>query len=414
MSQFSVQASRIRASPSVKIAVALCMGQAAVYGVTPIISRVYTPEEVGVAGQFLAAFSILGALSTFRWEMQLAACDELMAPRITKRAVASIAGVTVLSAVGAIVIADVVTGLLFATCVASVGTITLSTQWAARRNSMNGIAMAKFVQGLAQAGTQVGSGAAGVTRLGLQIGLATGYGLSALVQVLAVRPLDKAKRHARAQWTFPRTLWLKTAALTLAAAINLCTVWAQLIIVSGAYDEASVGHFSLAQRLSIAPAGLAVAALAPPLIAKVGGALRSGEDPWQPIRNLLILMAPMTTVSTIGLASFPESWIVAALGPEWGNVKTMILAISPLILGLIVVGPVSQILAILGRAKTQILWDATRAIAVFGTGYVATKLGLTATAAVFTTSLTLLAWYVFYVALVRHSINKPHKLVEAI
>lgn len=404
---------RLSASPSLRIGVGLAIGQSVVYAATPLITRLYSTSEVGHGGLFLAAASILSAVSTLRLEVVLPRGDDQQARWAVALAVRSILVVAVVGGVAYAVsvrAASLTGGLLaavtFGACVAGLGLVALVTQWSARTNSLDGLAASKVVQGLGQTGVQLLLGASRFTAFGLQIGFAVGYLLSAGVQ--AGRSMGRGARMVahRLPWAADRRSLLRhSLLLSVATLVNLATVWSYPLLLRWFYGVSEVGVLTVAQRLAIAPAGLAVAAITPVVAAAAGARLRAQEDVWPVARTWLLRLLPLGLVSGGVLLLLPADVLVDLLGPGWGAVRSYLVALSPLIGTLVVVGPVSQLLSASGYSGSQLAWDCTRFVAAVLAFAVAAELGAPPARATLYSSVVLAVAYVAYVAILHRRLN---------
>lgn len=345
------------------------MGQLAVYATTPVLSRMYTPHETGVAGVFLAIGSIVGALSTWRFEAMLPGVPESQAGWVTGLGIRAAACTAVVTAAAYLLAthSEVVIALLLGAFVLGLGCSQVFAQVAARQQRLNGLAVSKGVQGTVQAASQIGVGAGGGTSIGLQLGIVAGYLSGSSVQAVSLHrstPGLPGTTRAIPAKSDRRRLWRRAAALTIAAGLNLTTVWSPVLALSVLHTRSDVGEFSLAQRLAIAPAGLAVAALAPVIVGAAGVSIRTDGSVWPIARRFTLRLLPLGAASGLALLMVPMNLVTAVLGPDWAHVTHYLHALAPLVAGVVVVGPVSQLLAVAGHARKQLLWDSGRLAAV--------------------------------------------------
>lgn len=406
-------ARRLSASPSLRIGIGLAIGQSVVYAATPLITRLYSTAEVGHGGVFLAAASILSAVSTLRLEIVLPRGDDQQARWASALAVRSILTVAAAGGVAYAVSVEAASfrdgalaAVTFGACVAGLGLVALVTQWSARTNSLDGLAASKVVQGLGQTGVQLGLGASGATSFGLQIGFAVGYLLSAGVQ--AGRAMLRGLRAVvtRLPWARDRRSLLRhSILLSVATLVNLATVWSYPLLLRWFYGISEVGVLTVAQRLAIAPAGLAVAAITPVIAAAAGARLRAQEDVWPVARTWLLRLLPLGLLSAGLLVLVPADLLVSLLGPGWGGVRAYLVALSPLIGTLVVVGPVSQLLSASGYSGSQLAWDCVRFVAAVLTFAIAAEMGAAPARATLLSSCVLAVAYVAYVLILHRRLN---------
>ena len=397
---------RVRRAPTAHIGLGLLIGQTLVYGSTPLITRLYTTSEVGLGGVFLAYAAVLGAVATLRFEVQLATASESECAWLIRTSLSSIIVVSLLGAMGyvwAVQGGTGLDGLLFGVSVAGLGGVALATQWSARQQVYSGVAASKLVQGGAQAFTQISAAAIGFTARGLQLGYAIGFLGSALTQAwpfrrhrdnVRLRPgiLDSSRR---------RSLIQTSLVLVAATSVNMATLACYPIITRWLFGLGQAGELTVAQRFSVAPAGLAVATVAPVVLGAAGRELREGRTLWLVARRWTLRLLPVGVLAWVLLALAPAQFLVLALGRQWGDVSSYLKAMGPLIAAQVAVGPVSQLLTISGRSKTQLGWDVSRLVSVVSVSVATGKITGNPHTMIWAASAVLVLFYCVYMALLR-------------
>ncbi|MBO3663532.1 hypothetical protein [Microbacterium stercoris] len=388
--------------PSAMIAIGLVVGQGAVYLATPLLSRIYSPEQIGTAAAVLAAGGVIGAVGTARLELLLSSAEDEEVRWLTRRAsMLMIVMATALSPVAGLILGfsmlDTVFTALTAIGISSVG---LSLQIASRLRELRGIAAAKAVQGVGQTAVQIALGVPAPS-VGMQTGAAFGLLAAGGVQALSARRGLRALPAAKLKPGRGRQIVRSALMLTAAAAGNATVVAALPMLTQGFFGAETTGQLAVAQRLALAPAGLAVAAVLPVVIAQFGAAARAdlGASRAVVIRWLRRLL-PLGLVATAALLAAPLVPLSALLGPEWDGVGLYVAAMAPQIGAQLVAGPLSQCLVIQRRERTQLVWDMVRLAAVFGVAALVVLVGGDAVAMVSAVSIVLVLGYAVHVWLV--------------
>lgn len=370
----------LRSRPSLTIMLGLGIGQGAVYAATPLIANLYTPSQVGVAGLFVAVSGALGSVGTLRLDQRIAACSNSEIAGVVRTAL--IIGPLV-AIIGGLIWSMVLGGGLyaaayFAVASAALGLTPLVSQLASRDRDFGSLATSKASAGLVQSGAHAFLGTLGFTGLGLLAGYAAGY--SSGVAILWRKIVNALKMPAANQSLFISGRTLRVClSFTFASLMNSLVVSAPPVLLATYYSVAEVGQFSIAQRIAVVPAGLAVAAIAPVVAADVGARLRSGESASPVVRRHLRKWSPVGAVVLIVPWLVPPALVQDALGREWRDVAYFMRALSPMIATMLVVGPVSQVLMLAGRGRTQLVWDASRCLAVALVATICAYVGLGAT-----------------------------------
>lgn len=348
----------------VRIGLGLFVGQGVIILSTPLLTRLYSPEQMGMAGIFLAIASIVGTVATFRLELFIPSASTVEARVMAQDAPLLLSIMAVLAGVSFLYIApgQLLNAFFFACTVAGLGGTQFSLQLAARRKALGGVAYAKAGQGLAQAGSQLLAGVMALTAFGMQLGYALGYLTSTLFQSMAARKAvprpERIPYIARVE--LYKRYWRRAVALTFAALLNVFTIWMYPVLTQIFFGAAETGHVTVAQRFAIVPASLVVATVAPIVIGAAGDRIRHGLNLRSLVRTWLVRLVPVGVVVSVVLFSIPQAWVVSVLGSEWAPVSLYFQPMAILVGSQLIVGPLSQILVIQGRTNMQFLWDLSR------------------------------------------------------
>ncbi len=244
-------------------------GQAILLAIMPLITRLYTPADFGVAAVFGALMSTLLMASSLRYEMAI------VLPRSDRQAevlmrlaliltVSSAAVVLIIVAIWRTPIARILRvpdmeGLLWALPLALVGAgaYRIFNFWAVRKEAFGQIARTRIWQSLANAATQLSIGILGSGPLGLITGQVVGLavGGKSLSRGARVRArLDWAEWHrirsaARQYARFPK--YDVPAALVDTLSVQLPNLLLALL-----FSPAVAGWYMLADRMILTPLSL--------------------------------------------------------------------------------------------------------------------------------------------------------------
>ncbi len=353
------------ASPSFRIGLGLAVGQGLIYATLPLVTRLFSPQQMGTAGTFMAAAAIVSSVATLRLETRLPTASPAAEVWLVRRARGSLAVVSLFALVAYWVITQhgFAASVFFSSAVVGLGGTALTMQVAMRRQAFGGIPVAKAAQGLGQVVVQLATGIGGMTRTGLQAGFAAGYILSTAVQGLFLRRNSvRAQDHESIPRSASRAYWRQAALLSVAAMLNAVAIWVYPLVTSAFFETSDTGQLTVAMRVVTIPTSLVIATFAPVVISAVGSSIRSGKDAAPVIRHYA---KPLSILGVATLAvsySFPREWIESLFGDQWGDARFYLMALAPASALQMVVGPLSLVLIAQGRARTQLLWDLSRTI----------------------------------------------------
>jgi O-antigen/teichoic acid export membrane protein len=327
------------------IAAGTGLAQAITMGVSPILTRLYSPAEFGV---FAAAASLLGVLITittlsYRFAIPLPESDDEAATIVVLSLVVAtimssltavvllLFGQTVLTTLGAAALGPF--AVLLAVSQFAEGTVAVFRAWAVRTRSYGRVGAQRVMQSFALAATQVAFGLAGAGALGLLLGAvlasfsgAVGFARHAwqghaqsfkAVTIAGVRAA--ASRYRRFPLFGAPSRFLSSVARQ-----------APVLAMVALYGVTVAGQFAMAQRVVMMPIGLIASSVGQ---AYLGEAARLAKT--EPDRLMRIWVR---TTRSLALAALPPLLIamVAApivfgivLGEEWTEAGVFAAILAP-------------------------------------------------------------------------------------
>lgn len=175
---------------------------------------------------------------------------------------------------------------------------------------------------------------------------------------------------------------------------------APVFLLTSSHGVEAAGQFGMAWRAAFMPVAMLIYAVSQVVSADISQHVRSGGDGARATvvkvarHSALIGIAPLLLVYAYAEPLTP--WV---LGAQWVEAGHMIAAMTPLLLGAIVTGPINMVLVIMGRPGVQFGWEVARAVVVLGTLWLSTAAGLSAVECVGTFSFAMLAMALLFVAL---------------
>lgn len=251
----------------------------------PLLTRLYSPDDLGIFALYLAVVSLSGAVACWRYELAIPLPKEdedalrllsisLLAATITGLAIGTFAAIVSAAHPPALVSLAGVAGApwLLAAGTCGIGWHQALTYWAVRKNRPGPVALGRLLQSAGLVGTQMAASPFGA--LGLAAGLPVGrvLGIGALLAVtrprLRIRDIQAVRGTLRRYAVFPLvTLW--------SSVLNVAGVHLPVVILSLAFDATVVGFFALTVRVLQAPAAVIGQAVAQ---AFYGATSQAGDD----------------------------------------------------------------------------------------------------------------------------------------
>lgn len=382
------------------------VGQVLTLAVLPILSRVYTDADFGLLTQFVAISSITGTFVVFRLEAAVPL------PK-SDRTAASVAWLGIgLGAIGSVVIGAL--GPLLALPVGElVGVPELATvwwwlaaatfavvldkvllTWMVREKRYKALAARNFLQGLGQAGFQVGLGFSPVKSAGLIVGWILGrvVALGGLFSRGGLFAQGRPRPHelvaaARRYRRFPLVA-------SWAALINVLGQQAPFLVLGYYYGKVEIGLIGMTVRVLAAPATLIGQAVSRAFQGEGSEAIRLGTTPLRPIlRSHGKMLAAISIPIAVLFAVVSPPLFAFVLGGQWrqAGVYAQILAFG--YAAQLIVSPISQTLLLLEKQAQQLAWDSLRLVATVGAPLLVAAAGGSATAAIVTLSAAFVVCY---------------------
>lgn len=357
-------------------------GQAIVLAISPVVTRLYTPDDFGFLSLYTSTLAILVVVVSLRYHLAI----PLPEADADARALLIASAIAALLVTGTVAIVLVVAGdyLLARMGAASLaahtwllpvgllgaGAYQILSGYAIRLGAYRPLAITKVTQGAALATAQVGLGLLGAGPVGLMLGDAIGKtaGSGQLARLLraqaGVGPTAEAWRRLGAVVRRYRRFPLLSSGSALLNSLGLAL---PALVLLSAYGPEVAGWYALAMRAVGAPLMLLGNAISQVYTSTAARQLREhtagiGVLYARTARQLATIAVPAALLLFwIGPEAFAlvfsEAWRPAG---EFGRVLAPMLALQT------IAAPLSQTLNLLERHRSQLVWDALRLAAVVG------------------------------------------------
>jgi O-antigen/teichoic acid export membrane protein len=342
-------------------------GQIVAVLASPIITRHYTPAEIGAFSVFSTAAMLLNSTNSVRYEMAIpVAEDEETAGHLVWLCFLLVTGFSLLLCVAVwfwgagfcrwVKVPSLNPYLwLLPLTVAAAGAYEALNFATIRRQDFGSLAQSRVISGVAQSGIQVAMGLASMGTIGLLLGDLAGRVTSSLRLVWDARFLG----------TFRSFPWkgIKKAAVEFvrfpkymagASILNLAAIQIPFLLVPVFFGAEAAGHYFLAYRTLFLPASFIGGTISQVFLGEAAERAREG-DPLKHItsRIFLLLSAVYLPIYTISLAGAGQLF-PAVFGARWGEAGHFAQVLAPMTLVWSLARPICGMLLVRDRLKESL------------------------------------------------------------
>jgi len=401
------------------------LGQAVTILVSPILTRLYSPEDFGVYGVYASMLGIITVIASLRYEYAIPLPeDDETAVNILFLCFVLLLGMVILSwfvvqRLGPqIVVWANAPGLkrylwLIPLGLLGAGTYQILNYWAIRKRDFNRLARTRISRGVGRAAVQVGVGFAGVGSLGLLLGQLAGETAGSASLGLAAWSKDRGafktvslQRMRRAGARYKRFPLFSSWADFLE---GLGTQLPQ-ILFAAFYGVEVAGWFALGQRVIGAPLNIVVNSVAQVYF---GEAARLPKDDPKAMRRLFLkLTSRLALIGGLPVAvicALAPWFFTFVFGREWETAGRYVQILGLMFAVRFAIVPLFHTLSVLERQDLYAIWQATRLALVVGGLLAGKMLGVSHINAVAIYTLSMLAAYVLLWGIIWHALTSKLK-----
>ena len=386
------------------------LGQAITVLVSPVLTRIYSPEDFGVFGVYASILGIVVVVASLRYEYAiLLPDDDETAANIMALCIVIMLGTVsiswfIIQCFGDFIVSWArVPGLgrylwLIPLGMLGAGTYQILNYWAVRKRNFARIGRTRLFRGVARAVLQVGLGYLITGPLGLLLGQFAGESAgsaslgsaawkrdSTAIRAISLKGmLDAAVRYRR----FP--IFSGSSALIDSLGLNT-----PQILFAAFYGAGVAGWFALGQRVIAAPLNIVVDSVAQVYFGQA--ARLPKDDPLSMKRFFWKLSSRMALAGALPVAAIcalaPLGFVVI-FGPGWETAGRYVQILGVMFAIRFAVIPLQHTLNILERQDIILAWDGARLIMVVGAILIVNALGFSDIAAIAAYSLSMSAAYI--------------------
>jgi len=345
------------------------IAQAIPIAISPILTRLYSPEDFGVFAVFVAVTSVLSVISTGRYE------QVVMLPQSDEDA----ANIVILSLFISVVLSlilfmivmiwnDSITGILgnpeisnwlylIPFSVLSMSAYNTFNYWLNRQKSFKNISATKIAQGSVTATGQFVFGYYGTGHTGLIGSYIVGW---LIAFFLAVKLFKYKLYKIRLSTIMAQAKLYKNYPSTSApgSLLDCATGQAPVFFITKGYEAATVGFFSLAGRVLFAPAIFIGLAIGQVFFQKISSLMHG--DRKQILSEVISTskqLAIVALVIFIPFMMFGEELFALIFGDKWRIAGSYVVILSPAFFIRFIVSPLSTVLMATGNVRLCALWQ---------------------------------------------------------
>lgn len=363
---------------ALSLASGVVLSHAILIAATPLLTRLYTPEDFGLYGVLLSSSAIVSVVLLLRFEAYIPSASDfecrscLPGALVTIICGTSALALAVLTAVfSSMAIVPGVSeydeafglALLCVLAACALSSLNALTTYASRQELFSSINRARVYRNASAVTAQ--SALAPVVG---QYGLLFGEVVSRFIGVLLLR--RRTGVHLSFSWRYTKQLLSTQKTFPMLAApaalLNAASVNVYAPLMAALFGPAQAGEVFLIYRLVAAPASLLGQTMAVSYVGAVSEYFRSqkfGEIESAVLRSsavLSLIAVPLFIAVYLALKLFA----IDMFGEGWERLSTILLLLAPAFVLQLVLSPFSQSLNVFGLHKFQLSWDASRLVLV--------------------------------------------------
>jgi len=388
------------------------IGQGIVVLASPVISRLYSPDDLGLLAVYSSILGIMAVIASLRYETVIPLPeDDEDAATVLALALCVVVLVSLLTGALSLFFGRNLAALVKTPKLSSylwllplgvllIGTYQVFNSWAIRKRSFGSIARTKLNQSISSVSAQIGLGAIKFGPLGLIIGQVLGLAAGSLTLIRLFRKQFGLKIFSsvssRIMGTAKRYIKFPTLA-ALAATLNSVTIYFPAILLAALYGPKIAGWYALAQRAIGTPLNIVGQSISQVYISRAAPLARSSPARLMELFNkLFIRLLAVGILITVPIVFVAPKLFALVFGAEWGESGAYVPGLAPFFVAQFVSLPLGGTLDILERQSLFLIREAFRAVIILAAFLVMYLLELPPRKAMILLGLAGLIGYAFY------------------
>ncbi len=363
-------------------------GQVITICAMPFVTRIYSPEQIGIISLFLAFFGYWASTLSLRYEYALlVAQDDTESHWVHRIAIILVVVMSILSVpilwllqktnIFEFGLLPVWAPLIVAPIFIGHGIFMVSRSWALRAGLIQQITKASIARSGANAAVRIGLGLAGGGIAALFIAELVGACASMTKLALATRRhfsstrpalftrgglLTVARKYSKFPLLETPSSWVDALASTL-----------PLLMVASLYGAEAAGWFGLARMVVSVPNSQVGGAVADIFQMEIAKAVleQDGQRVHRIFYILLRKLALLGLVPMLGVIVLAPWLVPFVFGEKWTEAGNAAVAIAPWLYAALVVSPLSRVLSVLQVQEFKLIYDGSALVCMLIAFYVA-------------------------------------------
>ncbi len=389
--------------------------------ISPLLTRLYTPEELGTYGVFIAVCATMAGIAGGRLELAIPvaktidAAAELLLLTVLVACPMSALLAALVAWLGPLFGLDSVLGehtaIWLPLAAFSIVLFQAINYWLLWNKDYSGAGRARWVQGGSVALVQLGagymtSGSWGLIvghTIGQLLGAVVGGGMTTVKQVAVSASqlsLMKCVTTLREHRNYP-------IVMAPAALLNMSGQHLPILLIGGLYGVKAAGFYAIAQRVCGAPLSLVGQAIGQIFAAEAPHLMHRSSGNMLPLFSSIIkYMLTGGVLFVILLGIFAPAAVSIVFGEEWRDAGVLMQILGIVFVLEFVVTPVSLTLSFLGNHGSQLWWDMIRLLSILAAFALAAELSLNLYEAMVVLAIALACSHMYLLKLMWNGLRK--------
>lgn len=401
------QKNKIRMAPVTALAGSAGLGQVILLIATPLLSRLYSPDEFAVFSVFSALGAVLVVLPAIRLELCVPIePDEALARRTAAAALQSAIGFSLVGTFLIVALSPIIVGKfdddwgvsgwtwLLPLAASSTAALAVMNQWAVRIRAYRAISARNISRNLVMAALQLIIGLVWDSAGGLIVGFIAANLFACVSMFISLRfNLGDVLLGFREWSSIVAKWWRFSVRMVLSGFLNLAGVQLPIVAFAAFYSAGDTGQLAMAQRFLALPIAVIGMAVGQVFLAEFSSTVREGRDGHRIFVTSTLRLFVAGLLVVVGAATLGRTLVPVLLGPQWGPAGDYVAVMSVGIAAQLIASPLSQVLIVMELLHIQIAWDVGRLVLAVGSVVVVGSFGVSSMQAVLTLSAITLATY---------------------
>lgn len=337
---------------------------------SPILTRLYSPEQYGEYGLFLSLYTILIVISTLRLEFAISIAKKVEEIKTIKKIVLiSSLLLAIILLISYITFSSyLVIDITFFTYVSLILVVIIGSQVQVghyilnRDKNFSLLSKQKYFKALIMSLLGILLGIIGLDNYGLIIANV----VAVIILYIILKKSNNVRSIKNSESMNLRKVFKKYRDFPVynmpSALFDIISIQAPIILFNIFYDKSSVGYYSLTMRTVLLPVNLISSSLSQVFLSKISENYRNKKPFHHITRKLLIILSIIGLIPTVLLYFFSEPLFIFVFGSEWGKAGEFASILSIAVYFRFIASPISNIFLITKSLKQLAILQSFRMI----------------------------------------------------